>query len=776
MVDNHDRVAADSGLSADESGVRSDEAAAVAEAHCDASAADAQDDLAGDKDGPAGSGSDAAPRMLRALDYRRWFESVDRQRRRLKSAWHEGDLTPGLVLSIVACLAAIAFAVLTALLITGVPQDLGPVRQFFFVLTLGVTGVYVSLVSGALLRRRTRHAFFFVLGGVIIYVMVLALVGYRPCLQGRIPIFTQIYYALLLMIGGSPDVLGTESCMIEPLEVQVAAFTALAVLFAAVIRLIVEITSPKLAVWTAQYSNRVVLVQGLNKDSLPVIRSLIENPDGALIAVVESDPDHPLLPQVHAMGAQVIEGEISNRKSDRAWLRKVITHRKGIALHRVYLLGDNDTLNIADAEIIRQTIASLGEGYRNEYLPPPRIIVRVDRYQQARYYAAEQVKNWEQQDGPRVFISTIGKTQLTAQALVQRVMELRGPGCTVVVGTSNLALAFEQEWKFQQAAASHLAEALEAKAVEDYKGTLDELRDLRWEMSALADGPRMFVFQWHKATMTHPLAWAELPTADQLKSFQDSRGESMVTIVLTDPADTYSLDSLEEMARLLDPNKTRIFVPRHNVHGIAEYAVLGCLHFYGLSLGGFDREDVRNRAAWGEKPHPFQRQLTESPLLGVPPDSWFRAAKLISDSYGVSRGANTWEGGSRSDKESNFRTLWHTLTMFSRNGYRWVSAKPADYQRPGDDVLGRDDFLRQEHTSWYEFKRHYGWKGAPGETVKKEYLENSMCFPWDELKRNDPAGAFKKAKESTLDTLRLNINALDALGFYPVPTPIEVAE
>ena len=708
---------------------------------------------------------EARPPVLRS-----WLDSAARQRRRLRSAWQEGKITSTQIFNLFAFPAALVFCVLTAMLITGAPQNLGGKGQFFFVLALGATGVYVSLVLGAVLRRHTRHAFFFVLGGVASYVVLLALVGYCPCLQGRVPIFTQIYYALLLMIGGSPDVLGTESCMIEPLQIQVAEFTALAVLFAAVLRLIVEVTSPRLAVWTAQYSNRVVLIQGLNMDSLPVIRSLCENPDGALIVVVEPDPDHPLLPQAQAMGAQVIEGEISNRQSDRSWLGKVITHRKDISLHRAYLLGDNDTLNIADAEIIRQSIAALGPDYRKEHLPPPRIIVRVDRYQQARYYSAEQVESWGDEDGPQGFISTIGKTQLTAQALVQRVMELRGPGCTAVVGTSDLALAFNQEWQLQQASAKLLADALESKSIEDCEGSLEELRVLPWKRSNLADMRRMFVFQWHKANMTQPLTWAELPETDKLKRFQDNCNEAMLTIVLTDPPEAYSLGSLEEMAQLLDPDKTRIFVPRHNVRGIAEYPVLGCLHFYGLSLGGFDREDVRNRTAPGEKPHPFQDQLTESPLLGVPPDSWFRAAKLISDSYGVSRGANTWEEASRSDKESNFRTLWHALTMFSRSGYRWVSSKPAGYQPPGEEVFGSDDFLQQEHTNWYKFKRHYGWVGVPGVTAKKEYLENSMCFPWDELREGDPEGAFKKAKESTLDTLRLNINALDALGFYPVPS------
>lgn len=771
MVDKQASTAADLGAGAEESAVPQDTGIVVAGGPSDSmvDTTDARDVLANTEGGVATSKADAgarggAPRTA----FRRWLLWADRQRRRLRNAWQEGDIAPGRVFGFFAFPAAVVFVVFTVRLMTGEPQVLSPSGQFCFVLVLGATGVYVSLALGAWLRPRTRHAFFFVLGGVASYVVLLAVVGYGPCLQGRVPFFTQIYYAMLLMIGGSPDVLGSEGCVIEPLPVQVAEYTALAVLFAAVIRLIVEVTSPRLAVLTAQHSNRVVLVQGLNADSLPVIRSLTENPDGALIVLVEPDPDHPLLPQAHAMGVQIIEGEISNRQADRVWLRKVITHRKGIALHRAYLLGDNDTLNIADAEIIRQSIASLGSEYRKEHLPPPRIIVRVDRYQQARYYSAEQVKNWGDEDGPRVFISTIGKTQLTAQALVQRVMELRGPGCTVVVGVSDLALAFQQEWKYQQAAARHLAEALGPEAAREYEGNLDELRCLPWGETGVADIPRMFVFQSHKAKMTRPLAWDGLPTAVKLKQFQDTCDEPMVTIVLTDPPETYSLSSLEEIAQQLDPNKTRIFVPRHNVRGIAEYAVLGCLHFYGFSLGGFDREDVRDRTAWGQKPHPFQDQLTESPLLGVPPDSWLRAAKLISDSYGVGRGANTWAQGRRSDRESNFRTLWHTLTMFSRSGYRWVSVEPADYQSLGDGVLVKSDFLQQEHTNWYKFKRHYGWVGASS-PAKKEYLENTMCFPWDELRVKDPDGAFQRAKESTLHTLKLNLTALEALGFYAVP-------
>lgn len=680
---------------------------------------------------------------------------LGRPRRRLHLLWQEGRINPDRLAAAASVLVLVVFGWLTCLLVTGRAEGLDAVTQVAFLLALGASGTYLSWALHRVWHRRWRNAFFGILALVTLYVVALSVVGFSGCVGPLVPGFTQVYYALLLLTGGSPDIWGRTGCAIEPFAVQVAEYMAMAVLFAAVLRVIAEVTSNWFTRHAVKRAGRVILVAGLNEHSLPVIRELAADSDGAVVAVVEPDPDHPLLAQVRRTGAKVIEGEISNRPRDRGWLTGAVTRRGGfLALDRAYLLGDDDQVNIADAEIIRQTIASLGARYKHEHLPPPRIVVRVDRYLQGRHYAAEQVRNWGHDDDPRAFIATMGQTQLTAHALAQRIIEVGRPDHTIVVGESDLSEAFLHEWRFQQASASFLADSLASPtdAVGQASLTLEFLRA--------------------KSCLSAPVERPSLPAVDELLEAQ--RRYRRTTVLLAGPPDAYSLRELEQLARQLDGERIRLFAPRSGTRGIADFPVLGALHFYGLSLGGFDPTDTRNRDVPGQKPHRYASQFAPSPLHGVPQDSWYRAARLIADVYGISSGPDSWKGLHPADRESNFRALWHTLDALARQGYAWVSQRPTSYTQPPPELL--DTLLESEHTNWFRFKQHHGWVGVAS-GADRSALEHRLCFSWDDLtSRDDLAGHRAEAVANTRKSLRSNIQALEALGFYAVPKPAAARE
>lgn len=694
-----------------------------------------------------------------------------RPARMILRSWRKGTLTGLRVASAIAVVVTGWLAFLLCQLVDGQVDAWSRQSQALFVLKLLIAGSYVAIVAWRFLRRHFHNSYYFVLMLVAAGVLTGAALGYRGCVGERVPWFTHLYYGLLLLTGEQPGVWGAPGCETEPVIIQVAQFAGVGVLFFAAIRIVVQLTAHQFSVELAHWSRKVTLVSGLNGDSVPVIRSLVDDPSSGIVAVVEPDPEHPLLPLVRKSGARVIVGEISNRPRDLRWLNKVAKFGRSLSLHQVYLLGADANANVADAEVIRSLLAKLGPDYLRPYLPPTRVIVRIDRYRQARYYAAEQVDDWGAGDVPRVFLATVGTIQATAQALVQRILERKRPEFTVVVGDTDLADAFLDEWRFQQSSAEYLAECLQSSGANDKDSDAFERR--------------MLEFERLKAAVNRPESEDRLPTLAQMQRW--STRYSSTSVVLTGEASDYDLQALEEIAQQLDGTRIRLFVPESGTKGIAEYTQLGCLHFYGLSLGGLSKGDLRRVR---DIEQGFERFYADSPLLGVPEDSWLRAAKLISDSYGIAYGPNTWNDQDTENRLSNFRALWHTLTYLGED-HMWVSQCPDGYAQPRREDLGA--FVQEEHANWYAFKQHFGWVAIPPnqgpkssvedltekqiqtepdeliEQRHKRCLENRMLFTWKQLETQPELASMRdEAAERTTASITNNLRALEALGYYAV--------
>ncbi|TRY16881.1 hypothetical protein FOJ82_13490 [Tessaracoccus rhinocerotis] len=434
----------------------------------------------------------------------------------------------------------------------------------------------------------------------------------------------------------------------------------------------------------------------------------------------------------------MVRNILGGGERDRRRLKKLLTSGRGvIALERAYLLSSDDRRNVARAEHLRNVLRELKQ--QHDYLPPPRIIVRVDRYRQARHYVTEQLQDWA--PGPEsaesshqpvsAFISVIGRHQLTAQMLAQHIAERGQPDHVVVVGRTDLAEAFCDDYSTQRAAAGLLAASIQGPN----------------DMAV-----RMLEFQSTKASLPDVVRVDDVPGLDELVRLQDEHRRT--SVVITTVLDEQGLASLEDAALKLDGGSIRIFVLNESTSGLSEFPMLGTLHTFGLSLGGRRIERT---------PDP-EELFTRDPLVGVPPDVWLRSARLASDAYGISYGPNSWVDDDPEARESNMRALRHVLWYLTSNGFEWVASRDvgirADPVPP--DLL--DSFVEKEHENWVQFKRHHRWVGTKAETTDKKARENHLLFPWKDL----PEDRRKTARTNTLGSVELVLQVLAVQGIHPV--------
>ncbi|RRD04528.1 hypothetical protein EII34_09475 [Arachnia propionica] len=613
----------------------------------------------------------------------------------------------------------------------------------------GWSGITQGMFMGALLTIGGATAWFLhrgvpqcnrycILAGLSIYVILLGSYAMRDCFTGRVPIFAHIYYSLLLFTGST----GAEACQEVPFSLQVAELGGLIVLFATVLAVINEISSGPIARWRASLASRVILVTGLSDDTLPVIRSLTADPDRCLVVVAEPNPDHPLIHQARRYGARVIKGEISTRTAEQRWLKGMCkAWGRRVSLRRAYLLADDEQANLQAAEVIREVLTRLGPDYRDEHRAPTRLIVRIDRYRPARHHAAEQTSWWRIDDrpttepepdlhtGPRVFISTLGTTQVTAHALAEHIATRGRPSHLVVVGESDLSHALDDEWRLQRASAGLLLDRMTT--------------DPTWR-DALE----------RQARLPEPHHRPTLPDAAELQQLcvdgRDGR-DGRVSVILAQEPDETTRSRLESLAVELTGQPIRIFIPTTGVRGLTRAPLLGCLHLFGPSLGGGVVE-----------PHEQGGSTQPTPLHGVPQDSWFRAAKLVADSYGIDESPSSWDSLTATDRDSNLRAVWSLLTWLAELGYTWSTTRPEGHQPPSDDLLGL--LVPLEHLAWMTFKHDTGWIGSDGENNDRDRRLNRFLHPLDEL--DDTRR--EEAVRNTRDNLRGLLGILEILGFHPV--------
>lgn len=671
------------------------------------------------------------------------------------------------------------------------------------IISLALCWASLGWTMWRLLQGRTQFATEFVLGTAAALVVTLTFIAYPPNTVSA-PILTELYWAALAFIGGGPD------ATIEPTHqpaYQMAQFVALAVLFWVAIKALGRLLSPAWDLVLGGWFSDVTLVNGLNETSLPVVEALANEHSDDRLVIIEPDRGNPLIPLVKRLGASVVIGDISSLAPDQRILRRIskkpylarlfqdigwmVKGRTDLrdpagsifALNRVYLLSDNDLTNISKAEVIRNQlrIPSARYGSRAEpiYPVPPRVIVRIDRYDLGRSYAAEQLKNRDESELAPVFASTLGTSSMTARALVHQISVNWKPKKVFVVGSSDLARAFLQEWAMARAEGALLASFTASGG-----GTEPVAPDGEGQLEATSAWENLYQDETSLSVsegMPEPISigWAGV------KHLIAARDSDEVSIVLTEIPTHEQLAALEKAD--LDGSRARILVPCAGTSGISAFPMMGFLHYFGLSLGGLEH---------GAGPASEANEV-ESPLIGVPRDTWARAAEMVSSANRLAASALGPAGGysrrdgepghrAAEDLESNIRSIWHTLRYLSDRDYTWTVCKDArDGARSlkaaqgwvdrirlvtklSEDRLFTADsdfeeFVASAHQSWLGFKQDRGWSRADYHCEKCQ--KNALIEPWHNL-RNGSELKGRVVEQATI-SIWLSLGALASLGFVP---------
>lgn len=623
-------------------------------------------------------------------------------------------------------------------------------RPLYYVVLL-VVGAGAAYVGGLWLRDKTRQGPVILLGCLASFVVACGIKGMWGVVDGGVPFLAELHRGFLLLTGDpGTDVVADWSAL------QIAQLGSVLFLSATVATVVAQLASSPVASLYARFAKRVVLVTGLNGDSVPIIHALTEVREPATVVLAEPNPDHPLLEQVRRFGVRVIHRELSGRDNDLRWLRSLSTSAFGrrVALERVYLLADDEQANRAAVEVLRECLAGIRttDGHR----PPTRIIARIDRYRQARHYAAHQVENWQAPAsqasgirarktlaaGPLVFISVCGRTQATAHAIAHRVAEWGEPKRFFVVGSSDLADAVADEWLFQRSAAQMLFR--EAKEGTPWRETLRR-----------------------RAELPDPERLEAMPSIDEIQTWErglltahGTPARARLTFVVANTPDEQQLGQLEQIAARIGGDQTRIFVPSDQVRGLARYPAIGAIHAFGLSLGGQP-----------PSPHLMPDGIihhSPSPLEGPPHDVWARVARLVGERYKIDEGLGLWEKLTRVDKAGHYRAIWVLLTALSHLGYTWHSGPPSPSPDPRPDVLPA--LVHLEHESWMRYHLANGRQPSPtDDTVVTEH-QRPLLRPLDDL----PPDLRQEAEQKTRISLQGALDALAAFGFTPVPPTVPV--
>lgn len=437
-----------------------------------------------------------------------------------------------------------------------------PVVAFLALLVACAVGVWTAT------RRRWRASWLWVMAGVVLIGGALSVRLMAAC--GRTTQLEPWYWAVLMFTGEDAGFFGPGDdgfCGATPPGIEAARFIGLGVLLWAVGGLVVRIFAGPMSYWRATMLRRVVVVFGLNDDSVRLIDRLVESTHHARIVVIEPDPDHPMLPRVRAAGALGVVGGIANDDRQKRRLEKIFLRwgKRRVALERCYLMHDNDYVNVTAAEVVR---AVLREHECGEV--PPRVILRIDDVQHSKDFVRREVL-----DDAASFVATLGAPQLTARALVERA-EALGVQELYVVGDTDLADAVLEEWEIQR--------------------SLSALHGRPWMRDVYRDRP---------------------PGGDRSRKS---------AVIYTEEYSAAALRAVEREASETPDGALYLFVQSRDAVGVADVAIMGNLFPYELSVGAFPMpgrqplnclegvpEDSWYRAA---------RALHETYLIAYGGDAW----------------------------------------------------------------------------------------------------------------------------------------------------------
>ncbi|MHC9291255.1 RyR domain-containing protein [Mycobacterium sp. LTG2003] len=666
-------------------------------------------------------------------------------------------VSSALVVVLVAALAVRAHSPSVATKVPGWPDWFGRPGSAISVLFVTAAMVIVCVLFLRAQQVRRTGAPVAIVAGLAVVSVVLGMASYWRCHDERENpfFFTALMWTASLIKGniGDPSVGGARCPDPAPVALDVARLTALGVLFITVLGVVAALFRDRLDRLRIVLARSVTVVVGIDDDASSMVRALTSDKRGfGTVVIVTENPDRPCVQEPRSKGARVVTVafDLPESWTSMSMWRKV---------NRLYLLSPDASMNLMRLELIKRRVDLAGPSgdRRGRHVP---LIVRIDDPWQAEAWRAQQMgtdDSWAP--------DAVGKYEVTAGRLLDRIIEKDKVSRVVVCGTSQLTLALcadmaqrRLEYDYYPGEAVPPALTLVGENAEEYK------HDHDYHRKQLGLQPESLVVE----------AISQAPTVPVLKSIlTDHRGAvhttTAVILVDSDPIGGSSIDS---------STGTRLAA---QLPTVPIYAWDPKSHDWGA--GGHSTADQTG----DDEPFLVGRLRTFGLSMDLPTgqaqDAWERAARLIHSRYAAtvstpSPATVPWHELDPFYQGSNRRLVLNALWIVrTHGGHTWdtwgsatESATPSGFADMAPmKQLGALGFTEQaamamaekEHTSWCDYYFKAGWR--PGEVRDDNRKIHPRLMPWDDTRAKDAV------HEATLRSLANTLVALRQLGYRSRP-------
>lgn len=607
--------------------------------------------------------------------------------------------------------------------------------------TIAIVALVLILLGAALWRsggNRRPGAPVAIVAGLALISAALGMVSYWRCHDDSNPtFFTPVIWTVDLVKGGNADQsLSTGSCPAQtPVALDIAQLCALAAVFLSVVGVAMALFQSRVDRLRVHFARSVTAIVDMDDDAQSMVSAVARSMDRrSTLAVITANPDRPCVLEARAQGARVLTVDFTRPET----MKSLSLWRK---LDRLYLLSPDPSSNLLRLRTITAHLEAVGKRQR---IP---LIVRIDDPWQAEAWRAEHFGGSE----TRWAADAVGKYEVTARQLLDRITETGSVRKVLVCGTSRLTLAVCSDLAQRQLEKGYYSApddpalpqlVLIAEKADEYQEDHEHSR----RRLGLPDSMRI-------EAVSAP------PTITLLSSLlkEDAPGATAVILVDADGSTAPAVDPTTGTRLAARFPSTPIYAWDADAEVTQDrLSIVGRLRTYRLSM---------------DMPQ------------GQAQDAWERAARLIHDRYAAesrrtSAAGLPWAELDEFYRESNRRQVRNALWMVEQiGGHTWNVWDGSRDEASITNMRGREPLeqlrlmgfergaaiamARAEHEDWRRYYLAHGWRyGTPRDNARKIH---DKLVDWSAIE------SAPELLNTALSSLATTLTRLRELGYRSRP-------
>ena len=617
----------------------------------------------------------------------------------------------------------------------------GSWQTITIVVAVVVVVCVLSFMSGR--ASRAGNATLTIVVGLTIANFILGLSSYWRCHDATRPAFyTPLMWTVGLLKGGIDErsISGRLCPAPTPVALEVARLSALGAILVGVAGVVIALLQSQADRMRVRLDKSVTAVVGINDDArsmVSAVRKTLET--NSRLVVITASPDRPCVQESRRKGARVVVVDFDRLET----LESLSLWPK---LDRLYLLSPDASANLMRLGVISGRMSALSSKHR---LP---LIVRIDDPWQAQAWRAQQFGGSD----TRWAADAVGKYEVTARRLLDRIINGRPVTRMMVCGTSPLTLALCADMAQRHRERSYHTDPADAALP---------------KLTLVGENAEEY-HQDHEFHQDQLGLFSSRPNIDAVPEMPSVR--VLTRLISADGNDAGS--------------QAVIFVDGDTTAGAdATIGTRLAARFPGLQIYAWDpnARATQDRA-------PIVGQLRTFPLAmdlpaGQAQDAWERAAMLIheryADDFAAKYGHRTaatqpWAELDEFYRGSNRRQVRNALWMVETiAGHTWntVNGQPAPppisgvYEAEPLEALrlmgfDRDAAMamaRAEHDDWCHYYRSAGWRYGPVRDNDRKIHDKLLAW--------DAAEHTPDFKDTALTSLKDTLLELAELGYRSKP-------